>query len=154
MDGAEAAFDESTCAGRDRNQADGVESCRCLVDAVAQTLGKDCLELVLAVPLEGQEGLGQFLAVHAGSDNGEDHATVHFHQGRRLFLGPERVPGQQADLALTAHAQCQVLRTAADTVHRERKCQELGSGDRREIRGAQPCGGLPAAVLGGRPGRQ
>ena len=48
-------------------------------------------ELVLAVPLERKQRLGQLFAVDAGSHHRKQHRPSDIHQGRRSAFSPERV---------------------------------------------------------------
>ena len=147
MDRAEAPFPEGAVAAwapvPGRIPA---SSPAAALDGPAQCLGQHRLELALAVLLEGQHRLGQFLAVDPGShDRKEDRPSTSMRAGA-CASARNGCLGQEPDLPFAGAAERQILRSAADTVHRGGQRQELAAA--RLLPGPQPA----AATAGSRRG--
>jgi hypothetical protein len=97
----------------------------------------------LALALEGQDGLGQLVAVDTCGDDREYHSPVDIHQGRRRGFSPERVPRQLPDPSLAGYAKNQVFRATADAVNGTGQRQQLSGGGSGMVR----CTQQPPAML-------
>ena len=120
MDGAEAAFAECGGAGGHRDEESpgrpggGAEG-------RARPLASTDPELGLAVALEGQQGLRQFLPVYPGGHHRQDDVTPSMSiRAGACASARKACRVSSADLPCAGPAECQVLRAAADAFHRER----------------------------------
>lgn len=134
VDRAEATVQVGLGAGGHGDEADLSGALSGCADCPSERAAEASFELLLAVPLERKQRLGEFFPVDAGSNDRKQHQPVHIHECRRTAFCPERGCGEAPDAAVARDAERPVFRPAADAVNRNSKRQEVRRRSRQPVR--------------------